>query len=375
MTRRVAVVGAGILGAALADRLAAAGAHVTVLEQHQPGTGASRSSLAWYNANSKTPHAYHRLNVAGMHAWAALAPRLGGAAWHRPTGNLEWAEDSDGRAQLYSRVQRLRAWGYAARLVGRNELLGLEPSLHLPGGVWEGAWFPDEGYLLTDRLIAHLLGRAAAAGAVIRTGRAGAVTAIDPRPGTTTYTLRTADGEHLPADALALCAGLGTPHLAALLGAQIPLLAPDTPSSPVPGLVVHIGPPIRPPARVLHGPHITLRPHAPNTVHLEAPDLPVAPDTPPEELDALAEKLLDRARTLIPDLIHATVQSRTVCNRPFPSDSYPIIGELPNTPNTYVLTTHSGVTLAAHLAALATQELLTDTRHAELAPYRPERFA
>jgi glycine/D-amino acid oxidase-like deaminating enzyme len=41
----------------------------------------------------------------------------------------------------------------------------------------------------------------------------------------------------------------------------------------------------------------------------------------------------------------------------------------------YVAVTHSGVTLAAHLAGLIATELVTGTAAAELAPYRPSRFA
>ena len=36
--------------------------------------------------------------------------------------------------------------------------------------------------------------------------------------------------------------------------------------------------------------------------------------------------------------------------------------------------THSGVTLAAHLAGLITAELIGGAAAAELAPYRPARF-
>ena len=37
--------------------------------------------------------------------------------------------------------------------------------------------------------------------------------------------------------------------------------------------------------------------------------------------------------------------------------------------------THSGVTLAAHLSRLIAAELATGAPNAELAPYRPDRFA
>src|SRR5713101_3692282 len=71
--RRCAVVGAGVLGACVAARLAEAGIGVTLLERAQPGHAATRSSFAWLNANDKAPRAYHDLNHAGMRAWAGLS--------------------------------------------------------------------------------------------------------------------------------------------------------------------------------------------------------------------------------------------------------------------------------------------------------------
>ena len=58
-----------------------------------------------------------------------------------------------------------------------------------------------------------------------------------------------------------------------------------------------------------------------------------------------------------------------------PADGHPIVGWLPGTTSLYVAVTHSGVTLAAHLAQLITTELLSGSPAAELAPYRPGRFA
>src|SRR6478736_7979134 len=110
--RRCLVIGAGILGASVAARLAAAGVRVTLLDQDQPGRATSRWSFAWLNSNDKAPRAYHDLNHAGMRAWAALSASLGGPAWYRPAGNIEWAEDAPGRAQLAARVRRLAGWGY-----------------------------------------------------------------------------------------------------------------------------------------------------------------------------------------------------------------------------------------------------------------------
>src|SRR6201982_1389331 len=76
------VIGAGVMGASVAYRLAQAGAAVTVLEAARIGGGTSGISFAWTNAHKKPPKPYHDLNVAGMKAHAALAaslaPRHGG---------------------------------------------------------------------------------------------------------------------------------------------------------------------------------------------------------------------------------------------------------------------------------------------------------
>ena len=98
MPRRCAVIGAGVIGACLALRLAEAGLEVTLLDQDQPGQATSRWSFAWLNSNDKAPRAYHELNHAGLRAWATLAGQLDGAAWYRPAGNIEWAATAAGHA-------------------------------------------------------------------------------------------------------------------------------------------------------------------------------------------------------------------------------------------------------------------------------------
>jgi glycine/D-amino acid oxidase-like deaminating enzyme len=61
--------------------------------------------------------------------------------------------------------------------------------------------------------------------------------------------------------------------------------------------------------------------------------------------------------------------------RPMPADGQSIVGWLPGAGGLYAAVTHSGVTLAAHLARLIIAELVTGAASADLAPYRPSRFA
>src|SRR6185312_1478451 len=120
-SRRCVVVGAGILGASVAARLAAVGVRVTLLDQDQPGRATSRWSFAWLNSNDKAPRAYHDLNHAGMRACAELA--------------------TADAATLEARVKRLTEWGYPAHLVDAAEAARLEPALRVPAGT-AAAFFP-----------------------------------------------------------------------------------------------------------------------------------------------------------------------------------------------------------------------------------------
>ena len=372
--RRCVVIGAGVLGASVAARLAAAGMDVTVLEGDRPGRATSRWSFAWLNSNDKAPRPYHDLNDAGIRAWAELAPELDGAAWYRPAGHVELADSEAGRAELAARVQRLTEWGYPARLIDAAEAVTIEPALRLSWPQAAAAWFPDEAYLLTEPLIERLIGRARACGATILTGERGRVTGLAPGR------VHTADGQVLAADEIVCCAGRWTTQvaaLAALSGAAlpVPLATWDTPGATAPGLVVRAGP-VAPdgPAHVIHTPQLALRPHSGGLVHLEAPDAAVDLHTPGAELLRWAAELLHRARGAVRGLEQAAVTDYQVCVRPMPVDGQSIVGRLPGAGWLYVAVTHSGVTLAAHLSRLIAAELADGEPGAELAPYRPDRF-
>ncbi len=361
-SQRVVVVGAGILGAAVAARLAVAGLRVTLLDQDQPGRGTSRWSFAWVNSNDKAPRHYHDLNHVGIRAWADLAPELDGDAWYRPSGHVELATSG-----LQARVRRLTEWGYPARLVSPAEAAELEPALRRPAP--DAAFFSDEGYILTEPLIARLVAHAQSHGAQVRTGAPGRVTSLEPGA---PPRVRTAAGAVLEADEVICCAGRWTRALTA-----VPLIPWEAPGSAAPGLAVRVGPVEPPgPVRLLHTPDLALRPHPGGLLHLEAEDAAAAVDlhTPEPELRRWADELLHRARRTVRGLDDARVVELKVCVRPLPADGQSIVGRLPAIPGIYVAVTHSGVTLAAHLSRLITADLITGTPPAPLTPYTPARF-
>jgi glycine/D-amino acid oxidase-like deaminating enzyme len=307
-----------------------------------------------------------------MSAWAELAPDLDGDAWYRPSGHVELATAGHvelataGAAELEARVKRLTDWGYPARLVDAAEAAALEPALRVPPDA-AAAFFPGEGYLLTEPLIARLVARAQSHGAQVRTGEPGRVTGLEPGAAPR---VRTAAGQVLEADEVVCCAGRWTPALA-----EAPLIPWDTSGSAAPGLVVRVGP-APGPVRLVHTPDLALRPHPGGLLHLEAEDAAAAVDlhTPEPELRRWAAELLRRAQRTVRGLDDARVVELKVCVRPLPADGQSIVGRLPGAQGIYVAVTHSGVTLAAHLSRLITTDLTTGTPPAPLTPYTPARF-
>ena len=315
-----------------------------------------------------------------MRAWAELAASAGQPAWYQSSGNLEWAGDAQAHAELAARVRRLTEWGYPAGLLDAASALELESALRLPAPAAEVAWFPDEGYLLTEPAVGYLVDLAAGYGARVMTGEPGRVTGFGPPAGQSSAgggrAVQTAGGELIEADVVVCCAGRWVPELARQAGAtaSVPLVPWEPPGAEAPGLVVRAGP-VSGLTRMVHAPRVYLRPHGDGLIHLEAPDAAVDLHTPDAELRRWAAELLHRARRVIRGLEAAEVTGYRVCVRPMPADGESVVGWLPGAGRAYVAVTHSGVTLGAHLGRLVAAEVAGGAELPELAPYRPDRFA
>src|SRR5215471_11136158 len=215
------VIGAGVMGASVAYRLARAGAAVTVLEATRIGGGTSGISFAWTNAHEKPPKPYHDLNVAGMKAHKALADEFGSTPWWHGGGSLEWEAEPE-RAAQRENIEQLRSWGYAAGWLTSRQAQELEPDI-APATIGDApvAFFPEEGWL-DPVLYAHAMLSAARRrhGAKVICGArvADLIIAADRVSG-----VRVADGMRYEADIVVNCAGRWTNEATRDAGLQLPL--------------------------------------------------------------------------------------------------------------------------------------------------------
>jgi glycine/D-amino acid oxidase-like deaminating enzyme len=364
---KVIVIGAGVMGASAAFRLAQAGADVTVLEAGRVGGGTSGISFAWTNSHNKPPRAYHDLNVAGMRAHAGLREEFGVTPWWHGGGSVEW-EPEEGRAAQTANVERLRSWGYAAEWITPRDLSELEPDIDLATvGDAPIAYFPEEGWL--DPLpYAHAMLSAAR-----RRHRARLTCGVRVvelvLAGDRVSGVRTADGALHEADVVVNCAGRWANDPVRDAGLHLPL-------APTVGFLVFTPPVAASLSRVVRTPVIDARPDGAGRLmlHWNPTDPMLSIDTKPSPDMPEARDLVARARRLLPSIGDVAPEAARIAIRPIPGDHVSAIGPMPRVRGYYLAITHSGVTLSPFLGAAIADEVVRGRERAELVAFRPERF-
>ncbi|MFC7328891.1 NAD(P)/FAD-dependent oxidoreductase [Marinactinospora rubrisoli] len=368
------VIGAGVMGAATAAALARRGVGVTLVEaEPRAASGTSGTSFAWVNANRKPRPDYHDLNAAGVAAHHELARRARDhgrdAAWFHPFGHLEWAVDPRHRAELRTRVGRLMERGYPVRWLTPAEARSREPRLRVPADA-DVALFPEEAHCDPAALADALLAEAAALGADVRFG-ARAVGLTERTDGAEAVL---ASGERLHADRVVCCAGNGTPALLAGLGATVPMVAPARGNAAM-GLLAVTAATDSGVRGVVTTDEVNLRPWPGGRLLVQALELDAAADPDAAPDPALGAAFHDRLAAVLAGGPAPGIETVVTGRRVLPADGFTVAGPLDGHPAVYVLVSHSGVTLAPLLGALAAEELDTGRPAALLAGFRPGRFA
>jgi glycine/D-amino acid oxidase-like deaminating enzyme len=361
---KVAVVGAGIVGASIAHRLSEDGAEVVLIDGAEPGSGTTSTSFAWVNANNKLPRDYFELNVAGMREHERLGEEIGGG-WLHSTGNLIWAVQEE-QEDLEKRVERLRSWSYAAEMLPASKINEkLEPGAVFSDPETRVAHFPKESWVDAPALTRMLVQAAGRNGA--RTLVGNEVSSLEV--GGDGVTLRLENGDAIRADAMVNAAGAGAASVAEMVGRELPL-------DVFPGLLVRVAVSGEPLHHLMHTPRINVRPDDPGYVllHHDSVDAELTDDFAGIE-DPLCAELLKLARLVLPALEEAEVVEARFGMRPVPADGHSCVGAISANPGYYEAVTHSGVTLGPLIGRLLAREILTDEVDPLIAPFRPDRFA
>jgi glycine/D-amino acid oxidase-like deaminating enzyme len=359
----VVVVGAGIVGCAIAVHLADHGIRPVVVDLDRPGQGASTSSFASLSAFGKDPATHYELACAGLASWSRWAERLGGGVGLRRDGEVRWASGPQEGRDLAERVAHARGWGYPIRLVGEDELSRLLPA-STPGRVSAASFAPNDGQVEPPLVLRACLQALEQAGARLLLGRAARVRVDDGG------VLVEVGDELLRPSTTVLAAGAEAVEVAAAVGLDIPtvaspgMLVETSPLPPLTDKVVYLpgdpGPPV----------HLRQRPDGSVLVG-ERTQETVAANPSAEH----AQALLAQAARFFPALAGVPVRRRILAWRAMPADRLPIVGPVPWLDSLYLAVTHSGVTVAPALGRLVAQEVAAGEPDGLLAPFRPGRFA
>jgi len=159
------IVGAGIVGAAIADQLAIRGGRVTVLEQSVAASQASSKSFGWINASFAETDAYYRLRKSAVERFRTLCTELDLAHAVRWEGCLWWEDEGDAFTEQYHSMQ---ARNYPCEIINAETFNRLESKIE---GAPDACIRTDLEGAANPALVAQaLLNRATAHGAQLLTG-------------------------------------------------------------------------------------------------------------------------------------------------------------------------------------------------------------
>ncbi|MDY7106256.1 MAG: FAD-dependent oxidoreductase [Actinomycetota bacterium] len=331
MSPRIVVIGAGVVGAAVADELVARGwTDVTVVDQGMlpvPGGSSSHAPGLIFQTNpSKTMAGFARYTVE---KFAELDSLL-------PLGGLEVATTPERLADLRRRHGWATSWGIPSRLVDPEECARLHPLVD-PARVLGGYHTPTDGLARAKQAVGAQLDRAAEGGARL----AGRHRVLDIlQHGGRVTGVRTDRGD-LPADIVVSATGFWGPDTGKMTGLRIPLLpmahqyAKTTPLRALDGHAVEASSPIlRHQDRDLyfreHHDRIGIGSYAHRPMPVDLADLPEG--DMPSVLDFTMEDFApswDDARALLPALEGTEVAEGINGIFSFTPDAMPLMGEHP----------------------------------------------
>ncbi|MEL6884038.1 MAG: FAD-dependent oxidoreductase [Pseudomonadota bacterium] len=345
---RIIIVGGGIIGAALARKLADAGADVLVFDSR--AAGATGASFGWVNASFYLDDHHFALRMVGIDAWRGLDVPL------NPCGCLCWEGEGD---DLDRQRDALTLRGYGVEEVDKARFAALEPHVAAP----------DRALRFKAEAVADPMSTTARLLNGVRVVRGVPVTGIATH-GHRVTGAETAQGA-VAADRVIVAAGCASPDLLASVGVDLPLL--DRP-----GVMMRTAAVAPCLSHVLATPATELRQDAGG--HLWAPtsaqhqgDDATAPDTRP---DLLADRAVARVQALLPD-VPIRWDQVTLAWRPVPQDQRPVFGPC-GPAGLFTAVMHSGITLAAITAELLGAQVLdqplSNAQTHLAAPYDPARF-
>lgn len=362
-TADLVVVGGGLLGVALAWGVARLGRKVLLLDEGDIAFRAARGNfgLVWVQGKGYGFPAYARWTVAAARLWpqlaAALQDETGVDVHLQQSGGFHLCHGEEELQARHERLQRIRSdlgGDYPFEFFSPHELQHDLPGL---GPAVTGVSFcPLDGHANPLKVLQALFQAGQQNGVQLRNGLS--VTHIEQADGE--FRLRTSAGE-LRARQVVLAAGLGNRALAPMLGLRAPVI-PNRGHVLVTERMGHF----------LDRPTTHIRQTDEGTVQIGESMEEVGLD------DGLStgvlQRIAARAARSFPALAGLQLVRMWSALRVMSPDGYPIYAESASCPGAFLVTCHSGVTLAAAHALRLAPWLAGIEAPADIGAFTDRRF-
>jgi len=359
-----AIIGGGIVGLSIAWGLLKRGKRVVLLDGDDGSFRASRGNfgLIWVQSKGLTQPRYAEWCQQSAAAWRDFADELADATG-RSIGleqdggyDFHFTEESlEKKVSAYNKLKSELGGNYPFEVLGRNVLRKEEPDI---GPTIVGAILHhQDGHVNPLRLLQALAQDVRQMGAKVLTGRT-VTTVTKPK----LFVARCSDGTEVQSEKLVLSAGLG----AAQLGSQMGFLAPVTPLRGQ-NIITEKMP------RFINRPSLYARQVNEGGVQIgfSAENVGSDDSVTVETISSMALKAIE----IYPRIGKAQIVRAWGALRIMSPDGLPIYQESKDIPGAFLVTCHSGVSLAAAHARFLPDWLEATNNAQKFEVFSEDRFA
>ena len=364
-TKHYLIVGAGIVGTSIAYALQQAGEKVTLIDKDFPASHASGKTFAWINASyPKQPFNYHLLSRLGLKVYQEWDVALDlEVAWK---GSLEWFKNDNENQRMLKQVKLIQEFGSKAEIISKEEALEYEPNVLINQKFITKS--SRDGEINPVKAIKKMLQQIVTSGGrvifpeellKVTTNKRGVIA-------------KTSQGL-IEADKIIYACGTSSNVVA-----RGKYLKP-----PTPGLIVTSKPFKQIIHKILVGPGVHVYQRKDGVVILGEQGTPPSnhdlrlsqrPEEFPDQKLSIEHglRIVNLATKFIPQFKDLQIETVDIGWRPLPLDGKPVVGFLNK--HEYLVTMHSGITLAPIVAELVRNELVFNIKSELLTDFRPHRF-
>ncbi len=369
---KIVVIGAGIIGTMIAYELVKKGARVILIDKEIPASGASGNSFSWINATyPKKPFSYNLLSQMGIEAYKNLEREFQfDIKW---SGSLEWFEELGQQEKLFAEIKAIKKYPRytPVSLISSVEAEFMEPKVFfgdentIVHSESDGAIDTIQAIQMIHNEFERLGGESIFSCEFLKLNeKNGRLSSIDTTMG------------KFEVDHAVFACGIDTDNN----------LSIDTSLTPTPGIILKSKPVENRFNKIIVGPGVHIHQQNDGSIVLGEQDgaplshfdrLKERPSRfPNKEFEELhTERIINTAKNFTTGLEDIVIEKVSIGWRPLPKDRIPIIGRFKKTKGVYVSMMHSGISLAAIVSKLVSEEILENKNIPILDDFRPSRFA